>query len=132
MSRTIRFGLVGAAAALIHMTAFWLAQRWFGLENGPAWIVSFLAAASAAWAMNRNYTFRDRAGDGRRTEWLRYLAVAALGAAAHFLTFRATVAGVDFVASNPWLGIIPGSLASFIVTYAGASSLVFRNASRKP
>jgi putative flippase GtrA len=132
MMRLARFGLVGVAAAGVHMGTFALLQRLFGFGNSLAWIVSFLAAASSAWLMNRRFTFKDRADARKPQEWLRYLAVASLGAAAHFAAFHGAIALSEFFARHPWLAIVPGSLASLAVTYAGASSFVFRNASMRP
>jgi putative flippase GtrA len=132
MMRILRFGIVGVAGAAVHMGGFWLAQRFLGLGNSAAWILSFLAAATSTWFMNRRFTFQDRAGDNQRDEWLGYLAVAAFGAAAHFLTFHGAIRLLPLFAQHPALAIIPGSLASFIVTYAGASAFVFRKARKSP
>jgi len=130
MMRIARFAAVGVAAALVHMGAFWAASRGLGLGDSLAWIASFLVAASAAWLLNRRFTFQDRAAQHQPREWLSYLGVAAFGAIAHFLTFHAAIAGVDLFARHPWLAIIPGSAASFAVTYVGASLFVFRSGQR--
>jgi putative flippase GtrA len=132
MMRILRFGIVGVAGAALHMGGFWLAQRFLGLGNSAAWTLSFLAAATSTWFMNRRFTFQDRANENQRDEWLGYLTVAAFGAAAHFLTFHGVIRLIPLFAQHPALAIIPGSLASFIVTYAGASAFVFRKARKSP
>jgi putative flippase GtrA len=130
--RVLRFGLVGVAGALVHMGAFWLMQRLMGLGNSTGWLVAFFLAATSTWAMNRTFTFQDRANAEQTTEWLRYLAIAGGGAAAHFGVFYLATRFIQLFAHYPALAIIPGSLASFVVTYTGASLLVFRNARKNP
>jgi putative flippase GtrA len=130
--RVLRFGLVGVVGAAVHIGAFWMLQRITGLDNSPAWMLAFCIAATCTWAMNRSFTFQDRASDKRATEWLRYLAIASAGAVAHFAAFLLAIRFVPFFAQHPALAILPGSLASFVVTYAGASLLVFRSARKSP
>jgi putative flippase GtrA len=82
--------------------------------------------------MNRSFTFRADSADRTPNEWLSYLAVAGLGALAHFVVFMAAVAFVPFFARHPALAIVPGSLASLCVTYAGSSLFVFASARKSP
>jgi putative flippase GtrA len=132
MMRALRFGLVGVAGAALHIGVFWLLQHMANLGNSPAWIVAFFAAATSTWAMNRTFTFQDRANDAQTAEWLRYLAIAGAGAVAHFAAFHVVIRSIPLFAQHPALAIIPGSLSSFVVTYAGALLLVFRSARKKP
>lgn len=124
-ARIFRFAMVGVVAAAIHMGAFEIARRWLGFGPAPGWIASFIVAATAAWLMNRRFTFRAPEGSRTSGEWLRYLGVAGAGALAHFCVFMAAVRFLPFFAAQPALAIIPGSLASLCVTYLGASLLVF-------
>jgi putative flippase GtrA len=130
--RVLRFCLVGVAGAAVHIGAFWLLQRLAGLGNSVAWILAFFAAATSTWAMNRAFTFQDRANEKQASEWLRYIAIAGAGAVAHFAAFHLVIRFIPLFAAYPALAIIPGSLASFVVTYAGASLLVFRSARNSP
>jgi putative flippase GtrA len=132
MMRVLRFGLVGVAGAVVHIGAFWLMQHLAGLGNSPAWILAFFIAATSTWVMNRTFTFQDRANAEQAAEWLRYLAIAGGGAVAHFAAFHLAIRFLTLFAQHPALAIVPGSLASFVVTYAGASLLVFRKARKNP
>jgi putative flippase GtrA len=131
-ARILRFGLVGVIAAVIHMGAFEATRRWLDLGPAPGWVLSFLLAATAAWAMNRQFTFRAPVASRSRGEWLRYLGVAAGGALAHFLVFIGAVTSLPVFSAYPALAIVPGSLASLCVTYAGASLFVFPTARKRP
>jgi putative flippase GtrA len=132
LGRLLRFALVGVAAAAVHMAAFEGLRRGTGAGPSLAWLVSFLVAATAGWAMNRQFTFRAAQETATGGEWGRYLAVAALGAGAHFLVFRACVGWIGFFAAHPALAIVPGSLASLCVTYAGSALFVFPSARKSP
>jgi putative flippase GtrA len=132
MMRLVCFAVVGVIGAGVHIGGFWLIQRLFGLGNTAAWIMAFMAAATSSWALNRRFTFQDRASVQRSSEWMRYLAIAGLGAIAHFATFHAVIAWFATIAQHPALAIIPGSISSLCVTYLGASLLVFRKASSRP
>jgi putative flippase GtrA len=132
LARLFRFALVGVAGAAIHMTAFEIIRRVTGLGAAASWLMSFAAAATTGWAMNRRFTFNAAAQDANAGEWLRYVAVAALGALAHFAVFWGAVAWIGFFAAHPALAIAPGSLASLCVTYAGSSLFVFAKARNSP
>ncbi len=132
LARFLRFALVGVAGAAIHMAAFEAVRRLMGAGPALSWIASFGIAATATWALNRRFTFRARREDASAGEWGRYLAVAGSGALAHFLVFRACVAWAGFFAATPALAIVPGSLASLCVTYAGSSLFVFASARNRP
>lgn len=130
--RILRFVLVGVAAAALHMTAFEVLRRLLLPSPSQAWLASFMIAATGAWLMNRSFTFRAAAEDRSAGEWARYLTVAALGAVAHFAAFTGAVAFFPFFAAHPALAIIPGSLASLCVTYAGSALFVFATARNTP
>jgi putative flippase GtrA len=123
--RILTFGFVGLAGAVVHMVAFEIVRRMGGMGNAGAWIASFFVAASSTWAMNRAFTFKDRQSANQGGEWAAYVLVAGAGALAHFAVFWLATSFVGFFIRNPAMGIIPGSLASFVVTYFGASRLVF-------
>lgn len=132
MKRLIRFAMVGVAGAGVHMAGFEAANRLLGVEAARAWLVGFVLAATATWSLNRLTTFADRRSRRTPGEWALYLAVAALGAAAHFLVFRLVTTDGAWLSAVPALGIVPGSIASFAVTYVGASLLVFPNVRNRP
>ena len=132
MKRVVRFGCVGVAGAMVHMGGFKLIQAYLGSSNSIAWLLAFLAAATFTWFLNRIATFADLKSPDAQTEWLKYLGVAGCGALAHFIVFEAAIRTIFFFAQNPAFAIIPGSLASFVVTYTGAALLVFRSARNNP
>jgi putative flippase GtrA len=132
MKRVLLFGGVGVGGALVHMGGFKAFQAILGVGNSAAWLLAFFAAATFTWALNRTLTFADKKTANSSGEWLKYLVVAGCGAVAHFIVFAAAVGFIPVFAQNPAFAIIPGSLASFVVTYIGATLLVFRTARNSP
>jgi putative flippase GtrA len=132
MKRLLLFGCVGVAGAIVHIGGFRVFQTIFGFGNASAWLLAFGIAATVTWGLNRAFTFADRRNLDSTHEWAKYLSVAGAGAVAHFIVFEAAISYVGFFAQNPELAIVPGSLASFVVTYCGAALLVFRKARNSP
>jgi putative flippase GtrA len=132
IARLFRFALVGTLGAAIHMGGFELVRRLTGLSPFACWLMSFLAAATAGWWLNRRFTFQAADDGANAGEWFRYLIVAAAGAAAHAAVFLWLTRLVRVFAEMPALAIIPGSLASLAVTYVGAAVFVFASARSRP
>jgi putative flippase GtrA len=87
-------------------------------------IASFLAAASATWLMNRNYTFKV----GNRlthSEWLRYVAFMVLGALVNYGAFALSITFWAYAHSQTWIGVAVGSVAGLGVNFT-TSRLLFR------
>jgi putative flippase GtrA len=130
--RLARFAAVGVLGAGVHIGAFEVVRSATGAAHWFCWIVSFVVAATTGWALNRSFTFRAARTSADAGEWIRYLAVAGVGALAHFAVFTAGIALVPWLARHPALAIVPGSLASLCVTYIGSALFVFASARRNP
>lgn len=122
----LKFGLVGTVAAAVDMAAVEALIRLAGFNLYSARVFSYLAAATAAWAMNRHYTFAaaDRARPLR--QWLRYLGSNALGGAVNYSIYALLVSGAATFASRPWLAVAVGSLGGMVFNYVVARHYVFR------
>lgn len=123
----LRFGVVGTlgfvvdAAVLMGMIAL-------GLGPYAGRVVSYVAAASATFALNRAWTFREqRSGGPVAAQWGRFLAVNLVGFAANYGTYAVLLATVPLVARQPVLGVAAGSLAGMFLNFALSRRLVFRS-----
>lgn len=120
----LAFGLVGVAGFVVDVGVLYLAAPWLGWY--AARVLSFVAAATATWALNRRFTFADRRADtslGR--EYLRYLVTMLGGAAVNYAVYVATLHAL----AGPWapaLGVALGSGVGLGVNFVSARSLVFR------
>ena len=117
------FGTAGFVIDVAVLYAFaphvgWLAGR----------IVSFLAAASATWWLNRRYTFA-RNGDataGRAgRQYARYLVSMLAGGAVNYLTYVGVLAWMQHPHA-PGFGVALGSIAGMGINFLSARFLVFR------
>lgn len=114
-------GLLGLAvdSAILYALASWLG--FYGAR-----VLSFLAAATTTWAVNRRYTFDGHGGDKPVwRQYLQYLASMTLGGCVNYAAYAATLqwAGWSFA---PLLGVALGSLAGMGFNFASARYLVFR------
>lgn len=122
----LKFGLVGTVAAAVDMAVVELMIRGAGLDPYSARGLSYLAAATAAWAMNRHYTFAaaDRAQPLR--QWLRYLGSNAVGGAVNYGVYALLVTAVVLFRQQPFLAVAAGSLCGMTFNYLVSRHYVFR------
>ena len=120
----LSFAVVGAIGFVVDVAVLYLAAPllgWYGAR-----VVSFLAAATATWALNRRYTFNARSANASVLhEYLGYL-VTMLGGAA--VNYGAYVLVLHWF-SGPWVpvaGVALGSCAGLVVNFLSARYLVFR------
>ena len=116
----LRFGVVGTVGFLVD-SAVLLAMMALGLGPYGGRVVSYLAAASTTFALNRAWTFRD-AGRERpvATQWGRFILVNLVGFAANYGTYAALIATSSLVAENLVLGVAAAPSRA-LVQGAGAS-----------
>ncbi len=91
-------------------------------------ILSFIAAGTSTWVVNRLVTFSQRnSGLNLWQEYVRYLALMLGGGAVNFATY--SFLAWKFVQTPFWLGIYVcvGSLLGMAVNYLGASRWLYRD-----
>jgi putative flippase GtrA len=128
----LRFGVVGVAGFLVDAGVL---TAGIALGTGP-WIgrvISYLAAATTTFALNRAWTFRvaQRQG-GLGRQWLLFLLVNLLGFVCNYGTYAALVAGVPLVAAHPVIGVAAGSLAGLAANFLMSRRFVFGAAGADP
>jgi len=118
----LSFAVVGAIGFVVDVAVLYLVAPllgWYGAR-----VLSFLAAATATWALNRRYTFRRSEASVLR-EYLGYL-VTMLGGAV--VNYGAYVLVLHW-ATGPWVpaaGVALGSCAGLVVNFLSARYLVFK------
>ena len=126
----LRFGAVGIAGLLVDLAVLFVLAPMLGWYAGR--VLSFLAAASATWWLNRRFTFAMPTEDAKRSpaasvwhEYGRYI-VSMLGGA--LVNYAVYVLTLQFVPA-PWapaLGVALGSLAGMSLNFVAARYFVFR------
>ncbi len=122
----LRFGVVGTVGFLVD-SAVLLSMMALGLGPYGGRVVSYLAAASTTFALNRAWTFR---GAGREqpvtAQWGRFVLLNLVGFAVNYGTYAALVATSPLVAEYPVLGVAAGSVAGMFINFGLSRRFVFR------
>ena len=123
----LRFSLVGVAGFLVDVATLYLFAPLLGWYL--ARVVSFLAAATATWWLNRRFTFgahQDLTGFAPvLRQYLHYIVSMLAGAALNYGAYALTLQLVSGEAAGA-LGVAVGSVAGLAVNYLSASRLIFK------
>lgn len=120
----IRFCMAGGIGFLVD-AAVLEALSLCCMEPLTARLVSYLAAATATWLLNRRYTFQMAGHRDLFGEWLRYLAANGLGWAVNYGAFVAALVLLEPVRQNPVLGVAIGSAAAIGINFLANKHFVF-------
>lgn len=120
----LTFAAVGIAGLGVDISVLYVTSPVLGWY--AARVVSFWAAASTTWALNRRYTFATRSSNTSIwREYTGYLLTMLGGAALNYAAYVAVLHWLD----NRWapaLGVALGSCAGLTVNYLSARYLVFK------
>lgn len=129
LGELLRFGVVGTLGFLIDTATLYAALALgAGLYLGRA--LSYLTAASANWALNRAWTFRQADRSQRGRQWLMFLLVNLLGFAINYGTYLVLVSTWSVANAYPVIGVAAGSLAGLGGNFMLSRRFVFRAAAK--
>ena len=121
----LRFGVVGTIGFVVDSGVLY-GMLWLGAGLYLGRAISYVAAATATWALNRAWTFRGRGGGPVHRQWALFVAVNLVGFALNYGTYAVMVASIPVVAAHPVLGVAAGSIAGMFTNFALSRRLVFR------
>ena len=124
----LRFGAVGIAGLAVDLAVLFLLASLLGWYAGR--VVSFVAAASATWWLNRRFTFAASTGvvASRADVWRqygRYIFSMLGGAAINYSVYVLTLHWID-APFAPALGVALGSCAGLLTNFTAAKRFVFK------
>ena len=122
----VAFSAVGTIGFLVDAAALYVVMSQLGAGLYGGRIISYLAAATSTWALNRRYTFRAHRSTRRLGEWGRFLAANAVGGLVNYATYAVLVTSNASVAAQPVIGVAAGSVAGPLVNFTASRSMVFR------
>lgn len=129
-----KFGLVGVAGLVVDTAVLYALLYGIGLERVEEWgflaarVPSFLAAATATWALNRVFTFKEAARGSLHRQWAAFVAANAFGGVVNYAAYAGCIAYGEPFLSYPVLGVAIGSLAGMFFNFAASKKLVFKGA----
>lgn len=125
-SSLLWFCVAGVVGLAVDVAVLVGVREWLGPYAGR--LVSFLAAATATWLLNRRLAFADRpAGVGLWGEYVRYLGLMAAGGLVNYGTYSALAWSLGQSALQLALFVAVGSLAGLAFNYLGASKWLYRH-----
>lgn len=125
LAQFLRFGVVGTVGFVVDTAVFY--ALWAALGFYGARALSYLAAATTTWALNRAWTFRGRGADGgMAAQWGRFVVLNLGGFALNYGTYAALIATVPLCRAYPVLAIAAGSIAGMFANFGLSRAFVFR------
>ncbi len=124
----IKFGIVGVVGLGVDIAVLYLCLDISGLGLYASRVVSYLAAATTTWALNRAFTFSGNHAGKIHHQWARFVAVNAFGGAVNYAVYAALVASGDPFTAHPALAVAAGSLSGLFFNFTASKKLVFRRA----
>jgi putative flippase GtrA len=122
----MRFGVVGTIGFVVDTAVLYAGLALgLGLYGGRA--VSYLAAASTTWALNRAWTFRGQGSGPKARQWAIFVLVNLVGFACNYGTYAAMVATMPLVQAHPVIGVAAGALAGMVGNFVLSRRYVFRD-----
>lgn len=126
-SKIIRFGIIGVIAFFVD----WFVLKFF-IDRQTYFMVarllSFLAAVSVTFILNKYWTFRDAAPAPFLVQYFRFFAANSIGGAVNYAV--STTFFLFFLAPSVrfiWLSLLLGSGAGFVFNFIMSDRFVFRN-----
>ena len=123
--RFVKFSGVGIVGFLVDVSVLQSAVSAFGISPYVARLASYVAAASATWWLNRQFTFTDASRTAPAIQWARFLAVNAIGFSANYVTFAVIIATLPLAAKYPVLAVPFGSLAGLLFNFFLSKKFAF-------
>ena len=125
-SRFLRVFGIGVVAFLIDAIVFQGVLTLSSASLYLARLISFVVATTAAWWLNRTFTFHDATGTRPLLQWARFFAANLVGGSVNYAVFVLAIAIVPLAAAFPVLALAAGSLCGVAFNFAAYQRYVFR------
>lgn len=125
LAQFAQFGVVGVIGFLVDTAVVYALRAPVGLYAAGA--AAYGVAVTAAWYLNRIWTFRGLGNIGPRgRQWARYAAANIPGLVLNLGTYSVLVASSALCAAEPVLAVASGAVAGMFANFTLSRALVFR------
>jgi putative flippase GtrA len=124
--RFLKYLGLGVIAFVIDALVFQGVISFLGASPYIARVASFVVATTAAWLMNRTFTFHDAENTRPDLQWAKFFAANIVGGCVNYAMFALTLAIVPVTRSYPVLALAVGSLSGVAFNYTAYKRYVFR------
>ena len=118
-----RFGLVGLVGFFVDTGVVYALRHNFGLYGAA--LISYVAAASVTWILNRNWTFKGRGSGQIHRQWALFLVANLGGFVLNRGVYALLVTFVALCARQPVIAITAGVLVAMTSNFMLSRNLVF-------
>jgi len=124
LAQLMTFACVGLAGLAIDTAIVYGLRAQVGLY--VAGMVSYVAAATTTWVLNRNITFRGLGGGPLHRQWGLFVVANLGGLVLNRGTYAALVTWSALAAANPVIATASGAVAGMLLNFTLSRALVFR------
>ncbi|MBW1616033.1 MAG: glycosyltransferase family 2 protein [Deltaproteobacteria bacterium] len=120
------FSAVGASGFVIDLSVYIGLQKLFNVNHILARGLSFWAAASSNWALNRKITFKTKTKSSKLKQWASFLIASLLGFSANFGIYYLLTGYVPFFKKHLIAAFIIGISFGLFINFILSASFVFK------
>ena len=124
--RFARFALVGTIGFCVDVAVLYTCLTMLGLGVYSGRVVSYFAAATTTWYLNRRITFVGCDDARPLRQWLRFVLTNGFGGLVNYGVYSAVVAFGSALPVAPLIGVATGSIAGLVLNFAASQAFVFR------
>ncbi len=126
MRQFFSFACVGVAGLIADAAVLALMLHGVGTDPYSGRIVSYVAAASVTWALNRAFTFKGQSSGSLLRQWAKFLLANLSGFAANYLTYALCINFVPLMQEFKLLALVPASIVGLVFNFTASKKLVFK------
>ncbi len=123
--RFLSFAVVGAVGFLVDAGILSLLVHGHDWGSYSARLMSFSAAVTVTWLLNRTVTFQSDAERDKGREYRRYFMVQGAGSLLNLLVYSLCIALFPLAATYPVMALAGGSIVAMMFNYLGVRQWVF-------
>ena len=127
--RFARFALVGTIGFGVDVAVLYLCLAALGLGVYSGRVVSYFAAATTTWYLNRRITFAGFEAAKPLRQWFRFVLTNGFGGLVNYGVYSVIVSFGADLPYAPLIGVAAGSIAGLALNFAASQAFVFRRAS---
>lgn len=122
-----KFAVVGVIGCVVDVAILYLGLA-FGLGLYVGRLLSFIAAATTTWIINRSWTFAGRQSQKKIwQEWLHYMGLMVIGGVFNYAAYAVAIYYVSLIRQYPVLGVMIGSVVGMVVNFISARFVIFKH-----
>ena len=125
------FALVGAIGFLVDAGILTALMNELGAGHYAARSVSFTAAVTTTWYLNRRWVFTAIATRKRSREYTSYVVVQAIGAVINLSVFVVAIEFSPDLARTPVIPLAIGAAVALLFNFSASSGFVFTSLRKK-